>query len=313
MAAPSDNEQVPLQLEPDNLEELERARRQAGERAERLESIRVVVRGMMLGFLTVAVCFGLFYGVRYAVTLPYFNISRLVVLGDTNKVPAARLKEVIQPVITGNFFTVDMKAVRDAAQTVPWVRLVSVRRVWPDELVVSFTTRQAVAVFEDGRLVDTTGALFVGNPEEQESTGTPLPNFHGTPGQIPQIVQYYREFTRAVQPLGVVVSEVYCSDRGSWSLTISSRDIPPTKIDLGLDVQGTGESVMEKLVNVVAAYPSMRELLQGPPGSIDARYNNAFSASPPNREYQASAPQDLEVPENGPDEDGQIGGKTQGK
>ncbi len=289
-------------IEPDDLEALERARRAGIDHAQRLEGIRAALRGMMLGFTTVMVCFGLYWGVKYAVALPYFNITKLVVVGDTNKVPPQRLKEVIEPAVHGNFFTIDMSAVRDAAERVPWIKGVSVRRVWPNEMIVRFSTRQAVAIFEDGRLVDAAGELFIGNPDEQEPGDSPLPSFYGTPAQIPQIVQYYRDFSRAVQPLGVTVTDVWLSDRGSWSLSVSSASIPATKIDLGQD-RGATDGVMDKLVNVVAAYPSIRELLQGPPASIDARYNNAFSASLPNKENQAPAAQELDVPEGNPDED----------
>lgn len=286
----------------DDIAAMEQARRAAAERARRLAGIRAVLRGFLLGVFSIGVIGGLLYGVRYAIALPYFNLTKLVLVGDTNKVSPVRLREAIEPAIRGNFFTVDMEEVRDAAQKVPWVKSVSIRRVWPNEMVVNFTTRRAIATYEDGRLVDEQGELFVGNPDEQETSDTPLPSFSGTAAQIPQIVRYYQEFSRAVRPLGVTVTEVFCSDRGSWSLTVSSKDIPPTKIDLGLDRAGS-ESVIEKLVNVVAAYPSIRELLQGPPASIDARYNHAFSASPPNKDYQAPVAQDLDVPETGPEGD----------
>lgn len=285
------NETPPMAM--DDLDALELERRQAIEREMKLEGIRSFFKGFFLTIIVVGLCVGAFFGVRYALTLPYFHLTKLVVVGDTTKVSPARLKDELTKVIDGNFFTVDMERIRDAVVKVPWVKNANVRRVWPNELVVTFTTRRAVAVYEDGRLVDDQSELFVGNPEEQEAGEVPLPNFYGTPGQIKQIANYYREFSLAVRPLGVIVTDVYCSDRGSWSLTVTSKDIPPTRIDLGQDKAGS-EGVMDKLVNVVAAYPRMREILQGPPSSIDARYNRAFSASPPSEEYLAKPPEDVD-------------------
>lgn len=295
-------EETTLPLELEDIEAMEKDRRAQEERAYRLADIRSFLRSFFIGVITVALIFGVWFGVRTAIHLPYFNLTKLVIEGDTNKVSPTRLKEVVQPAIDGNFFSVNLGKVRAALSQVPWIKEASIRRVWPDELHVRFTTRRAVAVYEDGRLVDAQGELFVGNPDEQEITGETLPNFSGTAALIPDILRYYQEFSRAVRPLGVEVTSVSCSDRGSWSLTFSSKTIPPTRVDLGLD-RGRGEKVIEKLVNVVAAYPSIREVFQGPPTSIDARYNQAFSASPPDKEYQAPPIRDLDVPISNEDAD----------
>lgn len=295
-------EESSLPSELEDITAMESARRAQEERAYRLADIRSFLRSFFIGLITVALFFGIWFGVRAVVNLPYFNLTKLVIEGDTNKVSPTRLKEVVQPVIDGNFFFVNLEKVREAVRQVPWVRSASVRRVWPDELHVQFTTRRAVAVYEDGRLVDAQGELFVGNPDEQEVTGETLPNFSGTAALIPDILRYYQDFSRAVRPLGVEVTSVSCSDRGSWSLTFSSKEFPPTRVELGLD-RGRGEKVIEKLVNVVVAYPSIREVFQGPPTSIDARYNQAFSASPPDKDYQAPLVQDLDVPVSNEDAD----------
>lgn len=150
-------EESSLPSELEDITAMESARRAQEERAYRLADIRSFLRSFFIGLITVALFFGIWFGVRAVVNLPYFNLTKLVIEGDTNKVSPTRLKEVVQPVIDGNFFFVNLEKVREAVRQVPWVRSASVRRVWPDELHVQFTTRRAVAVYEDGRLVDAQG------------------------------------------------------------------------------------------------------------------------------------------------------------
>lgn len=80
--------------------------------------------------------------------LPVFDFSTLEVEGDVARVPVERVKQAVEPVIRGNFFTEDLDEVRRAAETVPWVKRAVVRRVWPDGLRIAVETYSAFAVYE---------------------------------------------------------------------------------------------------------------------------------------------------------------------
>ena len=140
--------------------------------------------------------------------LPVFDFSTLEVEGDVARVPVERVKQAVEPVIRGNFFTEDLDEVRRAAETVPWVKRAVVRRVWPDGLRIAVETYSAFAVYEDGRLVDPDGVLFSANPDERDNPSDPLPNFYGPAGQTAQIARYYREFSRALSSIGATVTDL---------------------------------------------------------------------------------------------------------
>ena len=206
----------------------------------------------------------------------YLTLKRLEMKGDTEKVPLARLREAVEPLLEGTtYFSADLDAVRAAAETVPWVKYAVVRRVWPDRLVIEVTVYEAVAQFEDGRLVSVEGRLFAANPDEGVEASH-RPSLSGTADEVPELLRRYRRFSSMMRDLGVFVSDVTLSDRGSWSLTFQSPTIPPTKVELGRE--SSGAPVEERLRQVVAAYPKMAELLGGPPSSIDARYRRAIAA-----------------------------------
>ena len=234
--------------------------------------------------------------------LPVFDFSTLEVEGDVARVPVERVKQAVEPVIRGNFFTEDLDEVRRAAETVPWVKRAVVRRVWPDGLRVGVETYSAFAVYEDGRLVDPDGVLFSANPDERDNPSDPLPNFYGPAGQTAQIARYYREFSRALSSIGATVTDVACSDRGGWSLVMASGDIPATRVELGREDAGT--NIVAKVADLAAAYPRVVELMDGP-ASIDLRYDRAFAATLPDREAirklrEAEQRTDTDVPDEEP-------------
>ena len=223
--------------------------------------------------------------VREAADGRIFMLQRLEMTGDVQKVPLARLKEAVEPAAAGKtFFTVDLKAVRDAAETVPWVQYAAVRRVWPDALMIDVTVYEAAAVYEDGRLVSGEGQLFSANPDEGSETAG-APTFRGEAQAVPEMLRRWRRFSGLTEHIPAKITELELSDRGSWTLTIESPTIPPTKIELGRDANGA--AVEERLRQVVEAYPRIVEIMGGPPASLDARYRRAIAAGKVNREQVA--------------------------
>ena len=145
------------------------------------------------GLLTVLILGALV--VREAADGRIFMLQRLEMTGDVQKVPLARLKEAVEPAAAGKtFFTVDLKAVRDAAETVPWVQYAAVRRVWPDALMIDVTVYEAAAVYEDGRLVSGEGQLFSANPDEGSETAG-APTFRGEAQAVPEMLRRWRRFS----------------------------------------------------------------------------------------------------------------------
>lgn len=190
------------------------------------------VKRLLLAGLLVLLGVGCWQGVELAKTLPVFNFTRLVLEGDLQKVPLSRMKEAVEGAVDGNFFTADLDHVRAAAERVPWVKRASVKRVWPGTLAIEVEVHEAMALYEDGRLVSTQGVLFSANPEEGREARD-LPAFYGGAEQVEEIAERYRRFGDILAPLGARITDVILSDRGSWSLVFESDEIPPTKVELG--------------------------------------------------------------------------------
>src|SRR5690606_26129135 len=95
---------------------------------------------------------------------PYFNLRTIEVeprQGDELRhVSETVMRSIVAEPVRGNFFATSLDEIRAVFESVPWVRRVGVRRVWPDGLLVDIEEHRALVLWGDGRLVNTFGELF---------------------------------------------------------------------------------------------------------------------------------------------------------
>ena len=96
----------------------------------------------MFACLTLGVVFTVFWA---AVHLPVFNLVGITVEGEVDHNNANTLRANVTTRMTGNFFTADLRQVRDAFEGVPWVRLATVQREFPNRLRVTLQEHRPVA------------------------------------------------------------------------------------------------------------------------------------------------------------------------
>lgn len=171
----------------------------------------------LLAVLAVAAAL-LLAGLQVAASLELRPIRSVRVAGDLRQMPHGALEKAIEGELRGGFFEVDVDAVRDAALRLPWVKTVSVRRVWPDSLHVAVIEREAAARWRDGGLVDEDGTLF--HPQLGEDGFESLPLLAGPPGSHAQALASYREFQRALAPMGARIRELTLTRRGAWRVLL---------------------------------------------------------------------------------------------
>lgn len=172
--------------------------------------------------LVVALALGVLAAAGYLLRdLARWPVHSVRVAGDFRHLPRGALERVIAPVIAqrarGGFFQLDLDEVRRAALALPWVKDVSIRRVWPDSVHVAVIEREAVARWGGGGLVDADGGLF--HPE-RAPPGLELPTLRGPEGTHGTLLRRYREFVRALAPAAVSIRELVRDERGAWRLTL---------------------------------------------------------------------------------------------
>ena len=83
--------------------------------------------------------------------LPHFKLSQVVVTHELVEVKRADVERALSGLMRGNFFSIDLEAVRGALDELPWVRKVELRRVWPARLEVKIEEHRPLARWGEGR------------------------------------------------------------------------------------------------------------------------------------------------------------------
>lgn len=240
--------------------------------------LKLMLIGIAVAFLIAAVAvssFPSYFG-------HFFKIRAVELSGEVDHISSLHFRRALGDTTDGTFFDVDLSAVREAALKAPWVKDVFVRRVWPDRLNIEIVEYKALALWEDGRLVSVDGELFAANPEEVDNPMA-LPEFFGRADMAKEVTRRYKRFNKMLETvkLDARVTEISVTERDSWAVAIAGKNIPPTRIELGVEQEDW--TLEDRFGIVIVQYPDVVKLMKGPPSSIDARYELAFSATLPEK------------------------------
>jgi len=220
------------------------------------------VAGILTG---IALLIFMLVGAQLLLRPSLFPLREITVHGALLHTSASQLEQVTRGRISGNFFSVDLSAVRRSIEQLPWVRRVIVRRVWPDGLEVSIEEHVALAHWGDDALVDTYGERF------EAHSDAALPTFAGPAGSEAEVTRRYRRFAALLAPLGDPLVRVILTPRYAWQLRLRSG----LRVMLGRD---TGELPVEtRLARFVAVYPQTLGKLPQRHEYVDLRYPNGFA------------------------------------
>ncbi len=189
-----------------------------------------------------------------------YPITAVRVVGLHPHVTEAQLVEGISPYLTGGFFGMDVQALQKGLLEWPWLRTVSVRRVWPSTVVLSLSEHQPVARWNTEGVLDEEGA-FIEAPLTQEEAALPL--LEGPLVQHDWVWAQYERFNGLLAPLGLHIQQLSLAPWGSWRLVL----------DNGIEVILGKAEVEARLKNFLAAYRKLGSK-QDRIASIDLRYTS---------------------------------------
>jgi cell division protein FtsQ len=174
--------------------------------------------------------------------------------------------------VKGNFFTANLDQVRGVFESVPWVRRATVRREWPNELIVEVEEHEALGTWgEDGRLLSVKGDVFTANEAEADED-TQLPAFDGPPGSEKEVLARFAQLRGWFAPIKLAPESLSLSNRYAWTV----------KLDNGMSValgrEQDNNTLKARVDRLVGIYPQLVSRLQGGKiDTIDMRYPNGLA------------------------------------
>jgi cell division protein FtsQ len=194
-------------------------------------------------------------GYRWALLQP---VRHVAFAGAVERLPKRDLDALVAAVRSSD--NPSLESVRQAARAVPWVRDAGVRRLWPDGVEITFETYEAVARWNDDRLVSERGEVFAAD------TTAPLPRLRGPENATATMVQELPALARTLAPLGSPLAELRLSRRGAWQALLAS----------GLVIELGRGDIQPRAQRFAAAWPKLAA--QGVATlHADLRYPNGFA------------------------------------
>jgi len=203
---------------------------------------------------------------------PFFAIRSISVEGDVTRNSVSTIRANAAPKLAGNFMTMDLRAVRRAFESVPWVRLAVVRRVWPNRLRVQLEEHRPVAIWgSDGgaeKLVNSFGEVFEANVGDVEDDA--LPTLAGPEGSSARVLAMLGRVEAGLAPLGARVEALALSGRGSWQATLDTGAV----VELG---RGSDDDVLARAARFVTTVDQVTSRYRRPLEYADLRHSDGYA------------------------------------
>jgi cell division protein FtsQ len=228
---------------------------------------------LLAGTVLAGICSGVWWlSQRPMFTLREVRIESLYKI-DLKHVNELTVRNSVLGKIRGNFFTTDLDQVRTTFEAVPWVRRATVRREWPNGLIVEVEEHEALGTWGEGRLLSVKGDVFTANLAEADDDHE-LPAFTGPAGSEKDVLARFSELRSWFAPVKLVPQELALSSRYAWTV----------KLDNGMSVELGREqdknTVKARVQRLVGVYPQLVARLQeGRIDTIDMRYPNGLALS----------------------------------
>lgn len=227
----------------------------------RKEKLANVGGWMLLVIAVVVLMFGIF-GLYKVITNA--QIAALDVVGGQSEQERDKVMNHVNPVIKSNYFTSDLKQIRDKTLELGWIDSVVVSRSWPNSIRIRIMPKHAIARWGTGRLLSDSGDVFT---EVVAKNNQQLPLLHGPMRQSKTMMRRYNEINQLFLPVNLHLKELYLTDRMTWFM----------QFDSGLRVIVDQDQMMSKLQRLSFLAKNDLHPVWNQIAAIDLRYRNGMA------------------------------------
>lgn len=206
----------------------------------------------------------LFWTAFYLLNPGSFPVRQVRIEGEFRQLSTGALEALVRDKVTGGFFNIDVAAVRDALLREPWVKEVSVHRIWPDSLQVFVTEQRPVARWKTTGLLNKTGDLFMPEPHTFPAD---LPVLDGPEGSHALILKKFYFLQGQSGTVDMNITFLKQDERRAWQF----------ETDNGLLVSLGRERFEERIERFVKLVPQNLGARLGLAAMVDMRYPNGFA------------------------------------
>ena len=217
----------------------------------------------------------------YLERIEWERFRTLEISGELQHVQADAVRDVLAPHIARGFAAIDMRAAREAVESLPWVADAAVRRQWPGTLVVELREEVPVATWFGTSLMNAEGEVFVDGAAGYSGR---LPDVGGPRGTQRDMIERFAEIRARADATGLDPQRLLRTDRRAERFWLSNG----VEVRLGRrDVDARLQRFLE------TAWPALRTRSEEI-AYVDMRYTNGFAVG-----WKAASGERANVQENG--------------
>ena len=244
------------------------------------ESISLFKAALLL-FALLFVMLALAFGTDRLLRTDNFPVRNVRFEGEFKHVTQQELQAVVMSVVHGNFFLLNLDAVKARVESLPWVYKASVRRQWPQDVYVRFTEQQLAAYWSDGAFLNQAGDVVRVKADDLPAE---FPRLEGPEGTGAQVLEHYKSLGRILAAAGLKLERVILTPRRTWQLVVTNGDAQGRTSIAGGRIPGATMTIVldreqpeRKLERFARVYVQSFALLASDIRQVDLRYANGFS------------------------------------
>ncbi|MBT0726196.1 cell division protein FtsQ [Rosenbergiella australiborealis] len=194
-------------------------------------------------------------------------LSKLVVTGDKRYTSNDDVRQAILSLgPPGTFMSQNVDIIQQQLERLPWIKQVSVRKQWPDELKIHLVEYVPVARWNDQHVVDASGTSFT-LPFHSGAPKQDMPLLYGPEGSENEVMATFYQMADKLRTIHLTLKATAMTARHSWQLITSDG----MRIELG---RGDDEKRLKRFITL---YPELVKQAQADNKTIsyvDLRYDS---------------------------------------
>ena len=192
------------------------------EKGESLLQTRLaVIKKIMLVGLAVTLVMLVFLNSRTIVKdINQQKIEFVSIQGNLSKVTENDIKAVVFDFINQSMVAIDLNKIQQALENNAWIQTASLRRKWPNTLMINVTEEIAIARWAETQLLNQEGRLFA--PPSIAGMSN-LAELSGPAGSEKKVMEQYQLFNQLLFPKNLRIASLNLNRRGSWTMKLNNE------------------------------------------------------------------------------------------
>lgn len=227
---------------------------------------------LLRGCIVIALISALTWGWTLFKDPQFLPVKTVKIIATYQHVSKKTLENAVTPYVPAGLLSIKVRSLQQQLLQIPWVYSAFIKRVWPDQLEISITEQQPVAVWGLNGLLNAEATTF-SPPTTTFPAGLPL--FSGPAGQEALMLQKYQQFSAQLAPLQLSIARLNLDERRSWQMVLNNGMV----LVLGKEDPTARFNRFVAVYNKIFADPQKIAL------HVDMRYSDGFAV-----QWQNNAP-----------------------